>query len=104
MHKDLTCFPQRPIKSTILRALGAEHSDISEDITRFRKTTPKTRVSYSEKALGVMFLLDSLYLGNSDGDLTQRSIASSPGPHYTIHPLLGIYVSWTDFQVYTLIF
>jgi hypothetical protein len=29
-------------------ALIAEHSDISEDITRFSKTTPKTRVSYSE--------------------------------------------------------
>ena len=51
MHKDLTCFPQRPIKSTILRALGAEHSDISKDITRFRKTTPKTRVSYSDGVL-----------------------------------------------------
>jgi hypothetical protein len=31
-----------------LSSFFAEHSDIGEGITRFPKTTPKTRVSYSE--------------------------------------------------------
>ena len=48
VHNDLTCFPQRPIKSTILSALIAERSDIYESITRFPKTTPTTQVSYSD--------------------------------------------------------
>ena len=48
VHNELICFPQHPIKSTILSALIAEHSDILENITRLSKTTPKTMVSYSE--------------------------------------------------------
>ena len=47
----LTCFTRCPIQSINLSLFFAKHSDIGEGIIRFLKTTPKTRVSYSERSL-----------------------------------------------------
>ena len=48
VHIELTCFPQHPIKFTILSAFIAGHIDISENKACLPKTTPKTQVSYSD--------------------------------------------------------